>query len=69
MQVLITSFGELNENEFLDPRTTQVALVDHIKQVNYVFFLVLFFSWEMVGFLPKHQSNFWIFFVFTGGNA
>lgn len=31
--VLITSFGELNENEFLDPRTAQVATVDHIKQV------------------------------------
>ncbi|KAF3454530.1 hypothetical protein FNV43_RR04978 [Rhamnella rubrinervis] len=31
--VIITSFGEINENEFLDPRTAQVAIVDHIKQV------------------------------------
>ncbi|PKI74031.1 hypothetical protein CRG98_005509 [Punica granatum] len=31
--VLITSFGELAENEFLDPRTAQVAIVDHVKQV------------------------------------
>lgn len=53
MQVLVTSFGELKENEFLDPRTAQVAIVDHIKQVIYVFFLVLFFSWEMVGFLSS----------------
>ncbi|KAK4801989.1 hypothetical protein SAY86_000192 [Trapa natans] len=30
--VLITSFGELEENEFLDPRTAQVAIVDHVKQ-------------------------------------
>lgn len=34
MQVIITSFGEINENEFLDPRTAQVAIVDHIKQVS-----------------------------------
>ncbi|KAF1002164.1 F-actin-capping protein subunit alpha isoform X1 [Apium graveolens] len=31
--VLITSFGEINVNEYLDPRTAQVAKVDHIKQV------------------------------------
>ncbi|KAG6646641.1 hypothetical protein CIPAW_07G021500 [Carya illinoinensis] len=31
--VLVTSFGELKENEFLDLRTAQVAIVDHIKQV------------------------------------
>ncbi|KAK4282780.1 hypothetical protein QN277_014114 [Acacia crassicarpa] len=31
--VLVTSFGELEENAYLDPRTTQVAIVDHVKQV------------------------------------
>ncbi|KAA8536837.1 hypothetical protein F0562_029315 [Nyssa sinensis] len=31
--VLVTSFGELNENEYLDPRTAQVAIVDHVKQL------------------------------------
>ncbi|XP_027351132.1 F-actin-capping protein subunit alpha-2-like [Abrus precatorius] len=30
--VLVTSFGELERNAFLDPRTTQVAVVDHVKQ-------------------------------------
>ncbi|KAF4357470.1 hypothetical protein G4B88_025639, partial [Cannabis sativa] len=31
--VIITSFGELGKNEFLDPRTAQVAIIDHVKQV------------------------------------
>ncbi|XP_062084825.1 F-actin-capping protein subunit alpha [Humulus lupulus] len=31
--VVITSFGELGKNEFLDPRTAQVAIIDHVKQV------------------------------------
>lgn len=31
--VIVTSFGQLNETEFIDPRTAQVAVVDHIKQV------------------------------------
>ncbi|CAJ1960802.1 unnamed protein product [Sphenostylis stenocarpa] len=31
--VLVTSFGELEGNAFLEPRTAQVAIVDHIKQV------------------------------------
>ncbi|KAH9689432.1 F-actin-capping protein subunit alpha [Citrus sinensis] len=31
--VLVTSFGELGENEYLDPRTALVAIVDHVKQV------------------------------------
>ncbi|KAJ4719446.1 F-actin-capping protein subunit alpha [Melia azedarach] len=30
--VLVTPFGELDENEYLDPRTAQVAIVDHVKQ-------------------------------------
>ena len=34
MQVLVTSFGELEGNAFLDPRTAQVATVDHVKQVS-----------------------------------
>ncbi|GAA0172464.1 non-motor actin binding protein [Lithospermum erythrorhizon] len=31
--VLITSFGEIRDNEYIDPRTCQVAIVDHVKQV------------------------------------
>ncbi|XP_052207353.1 F-actin-capping protein subunit alpha-like [Diospyros lotus] len=31
--VLISSFNEINENEYLDPRTAKVASVDHVKQV------------------------------------
>ncbi|KAM7478245.1 hypothetical protein LguiA_026458 [Lonicera macranthoides] len=31
--VLVTSFGEISKNEYLDPRTAQVAIVDHVKQV------------------------------------
>lgn len=34
LQVLVTSFGELGENEYLDPRTALVAIVDHVKQVS-----------------------------------
>ncbi|OVA02658.1 F-actin-capping protein subunit alpha [Macleaya cordata] len=30
--VLITTFGELSDTEYLDPRTAQVAAVDHVKQ-------------------------------------
>ncbi|KAL2941038.1 F-actin-capping protein subunit alpha [Bienertia sinuspersici] len=30
--VIITSFSEVAENEYLDPRTAQVAIVDHVKQ-------------------------------------
>ncbi|KAL9320254.1 hypothetical protein ACSQ67_012093 [Phaseolus vulgaris] len=33
LQVLVTSFGELEGNAFLEPRTAQVAIVDHVKQV------------------------------------
>ncbi|KAE9598139.1 putative F-actin-capping protein subunit alpha [Lupinus albus] len=31
--VLVTSFGELEGYAYLDPRTAQVAIVDHVKQV------------------------------------
>ncbi|PSS29075.1 F-actin-capping protein subunit alpha like [Actinidia chinensis var. chinensis] len=31
--VLVTSFGEIDENDYLDPRTAQVVTVDHVKQV------------------------------------
>ncbi|KAG6474828.1 hypothetical protein ZIOFF_064043 [Zingiber officinale] len=31
--VLITTYGELDKNNYLDPRTAQVATVDHAKQV------------------------------------
>lgn len=31
--VLVTSYGEIDKNEYLDPRTAQVAIVDHVKQI------------------------------------
>ncbi|XP_074582412.1 F-actin-capping protein subunit alpha [Curcuma longa] len=31
--VLITTYGELDKNNYFDPRTAQVATVDHVKQV------------------------------------
>ncbi|XP_074311598.1 F-actin-capping protein subunit alpha [Silene latifolia] len=31
--VLVTSFSEVAKNEYLDPRTAQVGIVDHVKQV------------------------------------
>lgn len=31
--VLVTSFSELDKNEYLDPRTAHVAIIDHVKQV------------------------------------
>lgn len=32
-EVILTSFSEVGKNEYLDPRTAQVAIVDHVKQV------------------------------------
>ncbi|KAK4491103.1 hypothetical protein RD792_001825 [Penstemon davidsonii] len=32
-EVMVTTFNEIVENEYLDPRTAQVAMVDHVKQV------------------------------------
>ena len=29
----MTSFSEITEDEYLDPRTAQVAVVNHVKQV------------------------------------
>ena len=37
VQVIITSFGEIDKNEYLDPSTAQVAIIDHVKQVSYPF--------------------------------
>ena len=34
IQVIISSFSEVSENEYLDPKTAQVAIVDHVKQVS-----------------------------------
>ncbi|XP_071691525.1 F-actin-capping protein subunit alpha-like isoform X1 [Rutidosis leptorrhynchoides] len=31
--VLISSFSEISEDEYLDPRTAQVAKVDHVRQI------------------------------------
>lgn len=33
---MVTSFSEIDKNEYLDPRTAQVATVDHVKQVSSV---------------------------------
>lgn len=33
---MVTPFSEIGENEYLDPRTAQVAIVDHVKQVRSV---------------------------------
>ncbi|XP_051213752.1 F-actin-capping protein subunit alpha [Lolium perenne] len=30
--IIITTYGELDRNNYLDPRTAQVATVDHVKQ-------------------------------------
>ncbi|CAK9157748.1 unnamed protein product [Ilex paraguariensis] len=30
--VLVTSFSEIDKNDYLDPRTAQVAILDHVKQ-------------------------------------
>ncbi|KAL1549577.1 F-actin-capping protein subunit alpha-like [Salvia divinorum] len=32
-EVMVTPFSEIGENEYLDPRTAQVAIVDHVNQV------------------------------------
>ncbi|KAL8553940.1 hypothetical protein ACS0TY_002265 [Phlomoides rotata] len=32
-EVMVTSFSEVDKDEYLDPRTAQVAIVDHVKQV------------------------------------
>ncbi|CAD5322163.1 unnamed protein product [Arabidopsis thaliana] len=32
-EVIVSSYSEINENEYLDPRTAQVAIVDHVKQI------------------------------------
>ncbi|KAH6805815.1 Phospholipid/glycerol acyltransferase family protein [Perilla frutescens var. frutescens] len=32
-EVMVTPFCEIDKNEYLDPRTAQVAIVDHVKQV------------------------------------
>ncbi|CAA6654283.1 unnamed protein product [Spirodela intermedia] len=31
--VIISKFGEIDSESFLDPRTAQVAIVDHVKQI------------------------------------
>ncbi|KAL4564689.1 hypothetical protein LXL04_028757 [Taraxacum kok-saghyz] len=31
--VLVSSFSEISEDEYLDPRTAQIAKVDHVKQI------------------------------------
>lgn len=31
---MVTPFSEIDKNEYIDPRTAQVAIVDHVKQVR-----------------------------------
>ncbi|KAL8130482.1 hypothetical protein V2J09_019637 [Rumex salicifolius] len=31
--VIVTSYGEISENEYIDPRTAKIAIIDHVKQV------------------------------------
>ncbi|CAN7113112.1 unnamed protein product [Brassica rapa subsp. narinosa] len=31
--VIVSSYSEITENEYLDPRTAQVAIVDHVQQI------------------------------------
>ncbi|KAJ0513889.1 putative F-actin-capping protein subunit alpha [Helianthus annuus] len=33
-EVLVSSFSEISEDEYLDPRTAQVGKVDHVRQVS-----------------------------------
>ncbi|KAM1490399.1 hypothetical protein ACFXTO_033530 [Malus domestica] len=42
--VIITSYGELGETEFIDPRTAQVAVVNHTKQASVFIFLLIYES-------------------------
>uniref|UniRef100_A0A453AQI8 F-actin-capping protein subunit alpha n=1 Tax=Aegilops tauschii subsp. strangulata TaxID=200361 RepID=A0A453AQI8_AEGTS len=30
--IIITTYGEIDRNNYLDPRTAQIATVDHVKQ-------------------------------------
>lgn len=34
LQVMVTPYNEIDKNEYIDPRTAQVAIVDHVKQVS-----------------------------------
>lgn len=42
--MIVSSYSEINENEYLDPRTAQVAIVDHVKQVHYFIVVVLHYG-------------------------
>ena len=43
-QVIVSSYSEITENEYLDPRTAQVAIVDHVQQVLLLIVLILSYS-------------------------
>lgn len=65
LQVLVTSFGELGENEYLDPRTAQVAIVDHVKQVSSAVFKKSYTSTSYVNkkVLMTHDFFYFIWFA------
>ena len=42
--MIVSSYSEITENEYLDPRTAQVAIVDHVQQVLLLIVLMLSYS-------------------------
>lgn len=61
MQVLVTSFSEVSENEYIDPRTAQVAVVDHVKQVSCSFFKLSASYSLVIGFYSFSVQYLFIF--------
>nr|CAB3458937.1 unnamed protein product [Digitaria exilis] len=61
--IIISTYGELDKNNYLDPRTAQVTTVDHIKQVVfhnacYVFPAILYRSvTPTVQLMFKHDEE------------
>lgn len=57
MQVIISSFAELGKNEFLDPRTAQVAIIDHVKQVNFALLKLAYIANEDRDMLRERENK------------
>lgn len=59
-QVLITTFGEIDEIEYLDPRSYQVAIVNHVKQVIFIPSpTILPFVFSYITMLKQTAKEFW----------
>ena len=57
---LITKFGEVDKNNYLDPRGKQVVTFDHIRQVSMGFILFLlpsFFAIYSSRYFPIKKTN------------